>query len=60
MLRIYGTELEVLAELRPVIERIERRDGDLGRQMRMTCIDPVLDGECIVTEALSRGRPVSA
>jgi hypothetical protein len=43
MLRIYGTELEVLAELRPVIERIERRDGDLGRQMRRAASSVVLN-----------------
>ncbi len=34
MLNIYGTILEVIAELRPVIGQIERRDADLARQMR--------------------------
>ena len=43
MLRIYGTQLEVLAELRPVIERIERRDADLARQMRRAASSVVLN-----------------
>src|SRR5580693_2135602 len=34
MLRIYGVVLEVVAEMRGVIEEIERRDTDLARQMR--------------------------
>jgi four helix bundle protein len=34
MLRIYGLILETIGVLRPVIERIERKDGDLGRQLR--------------------------
>ena len=34
MLRIYGVILEVVAELRPVVGQIERRDADLARQMR--------------------------
>ena len=34
MLRIYGVILETVAEVRPVIERIEKKDGDLARQMR--------------------------
>ena len=34
MLRIYSVILEVVAELRPVVGRIERCDADLARQMR--------------------------
>ncbi len=34
MLRIYDVVLEVVRDLRPVIEGIERRDPDLARQMR--------------------------
>ena len=34
MLRIYGVILEVLGAPKPVVEQIERRDGDLARQMR--------------------------
>ena len=34
MLRIYSTVIEVLGELRPVIEAIERCDRDLARQLR--------------------------
>ena len=34
MLRIYAVILEVVAELRPVVGRIERCDPDLARQRR--------------------------
>ena len=34
MLRIYTTILEVLRELRPVMEQIEMHDRDLARQLR--------------------------
>jgi four helix bundle protein len=34
MLRVYSLILETIGTLRPVIERIERKDGDLGRQLR--------------------------
>jgi four helix bundle protein len=34
MLRIYGVVLEVVRGVRPVIEEIERKDPDLGRQIR--------------------------
>jgi four helix bundle protein len=34
MLKIYGTILEVIAELRPVMGEMERKDPDLARQMR--------------------------
>jgi hypothetical protein len=34
MLRIYTTILDVLRELRPVMDQIEMHDRDLGRQLR--------------------------
>jgi hypothetical protein len=34
MLRIYSVVLEVVRDVRPVIEEIERKDPDLARQMR--------------------------
>jgi four helix bundle protein len=34
MLRIYGVVLEVLAQLQPVLKRIEVKDRDLARQLR--------------------------
>ncbi|MBI2391822.1 MAG: four helix bundle protein [Deltaproteobacteria bacterium] len=34
MLRVYWVSLEVVAELRPVIARIERHDRDLARQTK--------------------------
>ena len=34
MLRIYAEVLEMLKELRPVMGELERRDADLGRQLR--------------------------
>jgi four helix bundle protein len=34
MLMVYGDVITMLKELRPVIVEIERRDGDLGRQLR--------------------------
>ena len=34
MLDIYQVIREVLGELRPVVDRVERRDQDLSRQMR--------------------------
>ncbi len=34
MLRIYSLILETIGGLRPVIERIERKDRDLARQLR--------------------------
>jgi four helix bundle protein len=45
--------LEVVRELRGTIETVERRDGDLGRQMRRALASVVLntrEGSC------SRGR----
>jgi four helix bundle protein len=34
MLRIYSVVLEMIAEVAGLAEQIERRDGDLARQMR--------------------------
>ena len=34
MLHIYPVVLEVIASLRPLLVQIERRDRDLGRQLR--------------------------
>ena len=34
MLRIYPVILDTLTALRPELDRIERRDSDLGRQLR--------------------------
>ena len=34
MLRIYPVILEVLQQLRAALAQIERRDSDLGRQLR--------------------------
>jgi four helix bundle protein len=53
MLRIYAVVLEVVREVRPVIEAIERRDPDLGRQMRRAASSVALN----VSEGMySRGR----
>jgi four helix bundle protein len=34
VLRIYGTMINALRMLRPVIEQVERKDRDLGNQLR--------------------------
>jgi four helix bundle protein len=34
MLRIYPVILQLVSELRPVLDRIDKRDADLGRQAR--------------------------
>ena len=53
MLRIYGVVLEVVRGVRPVIEEIERRDPDLGRQMRRAVSSVALN----VSEGMySRGK----
>jgi four helix bundle protein len=53
MLRIYAVVLEVVRGVRPVIEVIERRDPDLGRQMRRAVSSVALN----VSEGMySRGR----
>jgi len=43
MLRIYTVILEVLRELRPVLEQIETHDRDLGRQLRRAATSVVLN-----------------
>jgi four helix bundle protein len=43
MLRIYTTMLQVLRDLRPVIEAIERRDRDLARQLRRSAASVALN-----------------
>jgi four helix bundle protein len=53
MLRVYGVILEVVRELRGTVETIERRDSDLGRQMRRalaSVVSNTREGSC------SRGR----
>ena len=53
MLRIYAVVLEVVRGVRPVIEEIERKDTDLGRQMRRAVSSVALN----VSEGMySRGR----
>ena len=43
MLRIYETILQVLAELRPVVAKIEMHDRDLGRQLRRAATSMALN-----------------
>ena len=43
MLRIYVEFLDVLRAMRPLIEKIERRDGDLGRQLRRAAASVALN-----------------
>jgi len=53
MLRIYGVILEMVAELRPVVGKIERCDADLARQMRRAMCSVALN----TAEGMgSRGR----
>ena len=57
MLRIYAVILEVVRELRPVIGEIERKDPDLGRQMRRAACSVPLN----VSEGMySRGKSQAA
>ena len=53
MLKIYSVVLEVVRGVRPVIEQIERKDPDLGRQMRRAASSVALN----LSEGMySRGR----
>jgi len=57
MLSIYGVILEVVRGLRPVIGEIERKDPDLGRQMRRAVCSVPLN----VSEGMySRGKNQAA
>ncbi len=56
MLRIYGVILEVVGELRGVVGQIERRDGDLARQMRRAMCSVALNvGEGMGSGGRNRG-----
>jgi four helix bundle protein len=52
-LRIYDVILETIAMLRPIIEAIERRDPDLGRQARRAAASVALN---VSEGSYSRGR----
>jgi four helix bundle protein len=53
MLHIYSFVLELIRELRPTIVLIERKDRDLGRQLRRAAASVVLN----LSEGMySRGR----
>jgi four helix bundle protein len=55
MLRIYGVMLNVVREMRPVLARIESKDGDLARQMRRALASMVLNtGEGMGSSAGTR------
>ena len=43
MLRIYGVMFDVVRLLRPAVEEIEKRDGDLARQLRRCASSAVLN-----------------
>ena len=43
MLRIYEDMLSAIATMRPMVDAIERRDADLGRQLRRAASSVVLN-----------------
>jgi len=53
MLKVYDTSLAVIAQLRPVLVDIERRDSDLGRQLRRALASVTLN---ISEGSYARGR----
>ena len=53
MLRIYEVVLEVVREMRPHVEAIERRDSDLARQMRRALTSVPLN---VAEGSQSRGK----
>ena len=56
MLKIYGVILEVVAELKPVMNAIERRDADLAKQMRRAACSVVLNtGEGMYSGGRNKG-----
>ena len=50
MLRIYSVILDLISDVRPLVEQIERHDPDLGRQCRRAMSSMALN----VAEAASR------
>ena len=53
MLRIYPVMLEVVREVRPLVETLERRDADLARQCRRALASGPLN---VAEGAYSRGK----
>ena len=56
MLKIYDVIIEVVGELRPVMEQIERCDADLARQMRRAASSVALNtAEGMYSQGKNRG-----